>query len=93
MKRRKVCIQVILPENQKDPESETAFQYAAAAVSPNAQHQGLEAPLYSIDNPGKSQPKLAPLLQELHHEKLASQQPFLDCITSRWHRDIHLYSR
>jgi hypothetical protein len=62
--------------SQKDSESETAYQYTAAAVSPNAQHQGSEAHLYSIDYTDKPPPNPAQLLQELHHEELASQQPF-----------------
>jgi hypothetical protein len=64
----------------KDPESETAYQYAATAVSPNAKYQGSEAPLYSIDYTGKPPSNPAQSLQELHCEELASQQPFLDFI-------------
>ncbi len=68
----------------KEPEPVTAYQYAVATASPNAQHQGSKSPLYSIDYTGDPPPpNAAQVLQELHCEELASQQPSLDCITPR----------
>jgi hypothetical protein len=78
---------------QKEPESRVVFHHAAAAVSPNTHHQGSEASLFTIDHDGKPPPNPAQTLEEQDCKKLASQQPSLDLIAPRWHRDIHLFAR
>ncbi len=88
----KVCMNPSNPP-PKESESETAYQYTAAAVGPNPQHQGSEATLYSINCTGAPTSIPAQLLQKIQREELVSQQPFLDCITPKWHRDLCPFTR
>jgi hypothetical protein len=77
----------------KDPDSQTAYQHAAAAISPNAQPHSSEAPLFLIDYTGVPPPNNAQLLQGQHLEKQKKLQRFLDCLKPIWHKDTQLFER
>jgi hypothetical protein len=77
---------------QTEPDIANDYYYAAFAVSPNAHHQYTEAPLFSIDCIAKSLPNAAQALEDQHCEEQESQQPYLDCLTQAWHREIRLFA-
>jgi hypothetical protein len=78
---------------QTQPEIGNDYYYAASAVSSNAHHQYTEAPLFSIDRLDKPVPNAAQTLEDQHFEEPESQEPYLDCLTQSWHRQIHPFAR
>jgi hypothetical protein len=76
-----------------EPEIGNDYYYAASAVSPNAPHQDTEAPLFTIDRIAKPLPHAAQTLEDQHFEEPESQEPYLDCLTQAWHREICLFAR
>jgi hypothetical protein len=78
------------PLQTEEPGIGNQYYYAAFAVSPNAHHYDAEAPLFSIDC---ALPNAAQILEDQLCEESESQQPYLDCLTQAWHRDIHLFAR
>jgi hypothetical protein len=83
------------PSNSLQPEPEIGndYYYVASAVSPNAHHQYTEASLFSIDHIAEPLPDAAQILEDQHFEESESQEPYLDCLTQVWHRQIHLFAR
>jgi hypothetical protein len=77
---------------QTEPEIGNDYYHAASAVSPKAHHQYTEAPLFSIDRIVEPLPNAAQTLEGQHCEEPESQQPYLDCLTQAWHREIHLFA-
>ncbi len=67
--------------------------YAASAVSPNANHQVQRVPLFTVDRTAKPVPNAAQILEDQQFEDPESQEPFLQCLTPVWHRDICVFSR
>jgi hypothetical protein len=78
---------------QTEPEIGNDCYYADSAVSPNAHHQDKKAPLFSIDCVAKPLPNTAQTLEDQHFKEPESQQPYLDCLTQVWHREICLFAR
>ena len=66
--------------------------YAASAVSPNSNHQVQRVPLFTVDHIAKPVPNAAQTLQDQQFEDRESQELFLQCLTSVWHRDIHVFA-
>ncbi len=78
---------------QTEPEIGNDYYHAASAVTQNANHQYTEAPLFSINRVAKPLPNAAQTLEDHHFEEPESQEPYLDCLTQVWHRQIHLFAR
>jgi hypothetical protein len=78
---------------QTEPEIGNDYYYAAFAVSPNTHHQDTEAHLFTIDRVVEPLPNAAQTLEDQHFEEPESQQPYLDCLTQTWHREIRLFAR
>jgi hypothetical protein len=78
---------------QTEPEIGNDYYHAASAVSPNAHHQDTIVPLFTIDHVGKPLSNDAQTLEDQYCEEPESQQPYLNCLTPVWHRDIHLFAR
>jgi hypothetical protein len=78
---------------QTEPEIGNDYYYAASVVSLNAHYQYTETPLFSIDHVAKPLPNAAQTLEDQHFEEPESQEPYLDCLTQVWHREIHLFAR
>jgi hypothetical protein len=49
--------------------------------------------LFSIDRVAKPLPNAAQTLEDQHFEEPESQQPFFDCLTQVWHRELRLFAR
>jgi hypothetical protein len=49
--------------------------------------------LFSIDCIAEPLPNAAQTLEDQHFEEPESQQPFFDCLTQVWHREIRLLSK
>jgi hypothetical protein len=83
------------PSNPLQTEQEIRNDYynAASAVSLNAHHQDKKAPLFSIECVAKPLPNAAQTLEDQHFEEPERQQPYLDCLTQVWHREIHLFAK
>jgi hypothetical protein len=69
------------------------INYAASAVSPNANHQVQRVPLFTVDRIAKPVPNAAQTLQDQQFEDQESQELFLQCLTPIWHRDIRVFAR
>jgi hypothetical protein len=67
--------------------------YAAAAVSPNPNHELQRVPLFTVDRTAKPVPNAAHRLEDQEFEDSDSQELFLQCLTPVWHRDIHVLAR
>jgi hypothetical protein len=68
--------------------------YAASAVSPNANHQVQRVPLFTVDRIAKPVPNAAQTLQDQQFEDQESQELFLlQCLTPVWHRDVRVFAR
>ncbi len=74
---------------QTQPAIGNDYYYAASAVSPNAHNQDKNSSLFSIDRIAKQLPNAAQTLEDQHFEETESQQPFYDCLTQYWYREIH----
>jgi hypothetical protein len=48
--------------------------------------------LFSIDCVAEPLPNTAQTLEDHHFEEPESQQPYLDCLTQPWNREIHLFA-
>jgi hypothetical protein len=94
-RRRPEKVTEMNPSNplKTEPEIGNDYYYAASAVSPNAHHQDTEAPLVTIDCIAEPLPNAAQTLEDQHFEEPESQEPFRDCLTQVWHREIHLFAR
>jgi hypothetical protein len=71
----------------KDRDSQTAYQHAAAVISPNAKPHSSEATLFVIHHTGVPPPTKVQLLQEEYLEKQNNHQLFLDSLLPIWHKD------
>jgi hypothetical protein len=82
----------IYPANpsRKDPDSQTAHQHAAAAISPNAQHHSSEAPLFVIDHTGVAPPTKAQSLQEQNLENKKTVNYFLIVFIQNGTKTLHV---
>jgi hypothetical protein len=69
------------------------INYAASAVSPNANHQVQKVPLFTVDRIAKPVPNAAQTLQDQQFEDPESQEQLLQCLTPVWHRDIRVFAR
>ncbi len=49
--------------------------------------------MFSIDRITKPLPNAAQALEDQHFEDQESQEPYLDCFTQVWHRQIRLFAR
>ncbi len=49
--------------------------------------------MFSIDRIAKPLPNAAQTLEDQHFKEPESQQPFFDCLTHYWHREICLFAR
>jgi hypothetical protein len=78
---------------QTQPEIGNSYYYAASAVSPNAHHQDAKSSLFSISRIAEPLPNAAQTLEDQDFEEPESQQPYLDCLTQVWFRDIYLLAR
>ncbi len=67
--------------------------YAASAVSPNSNHQVQRVPLFTVDHIAEPVPNAAQTLEDQQFEDPESQELFLQCLTSVWHRDIRVFAR
>ncbi len=67
--------------------------YAASAVSPNANHQVPRLPLFTVERIAEPEPNAAQTLEDQQFEDPESQEPFLDCLTPVWHRDMRVFAR
>ncbi len=81
------------PLQTEEPGIGNDSNYAASAVSPNANHQVLRVPLFTVDRIAKPLPTVAQTLEDQYCEEPESQEIFLDCLTPVWHRDMHLFVR
>jgi hypothetical protein len=93
--RELVAVAGIYPADtsRKDPDSQTAHQHAAVAISPNAQPHSSEAPLFVIVHSRVAPPTKAQLLLEQHLENKKAHQLFLDCLLPNWHKDPFIPER
>jgi hypothetical protein len=66
--------------------------YAASAGSPYSNHQGQQVPLFTVDRTAKPVPNAAQTLEDQQFEDPESQQLFLQCLTSVWHRVICVFA-
>jgi hypothetical protein len=78
---------------QTEPEIGNDYYFAASAVSPNAHHQDTGVCLFTIDHVAKPLSNATHTLEDQYFEKPESQQPFLDCLTQAWHREIRLFEK
>ncbi len=68
------------------------INYAASAVSPNANHQVQRVPLFTVDHTTKLGPNAAQALEDQQFEDPESEQLFLQCLTPIWHRDTRVFA-
>jgi hypothetical protein len=81
------------PLQTEEPGIGNDSYYAASAVSPNVNHQVPRVPLFTVDCIAKPLPTASQTSGDQYCEKPEIQEPFRDCLTLVWHRDICLFVR
>jgi hypothetical protein len=69
-----------------------SIYYAASAVSLNANRQVQRVPLFTVDRTAKPATNAAQRLENQEFEDPYSQDLFLLCLTSVWHRNLRVFA-